>query len=522
MARDNFTKAVIEKLRTRVAHRCSNPECRVPTIGPATNSDRAASIGVAAHITAAAVGGPRYDAYLSEKARKSMGNGIWLCSNCSTVIDKDVERYTVDLLKLWKQEAEQQAKQELGKKLPSRNDAIDTLTTAFTGTSARLIPDAISNIHKASTNALEALDPRFVVKSVFTEGMTQFGLFPKQDVAVTMKIQRERAQEFADKYNQLIEHGFDLTIDGAAISFEGSKLLEEISSNLVNGTFKLTSHKKKATQKIWLVNNKKSVTENFDDIIGEICPGRQSISFSGTACNDLFAFKYQLRPTSGSNTTTVNMAINFAGWSGLDVRALPYFNKIHSFFENISAGWNFATALEIDGLEVLRSKEFLIDKPDFIREICQILTIIDLARILANSVNIKISFDSDFSFTEDEYDAFQNAVKIAEGKAVFHKDDLENNISCDFIVDKELKSLEQLQQCSEPMNLEYIEMNGSAVRVFGQDILLPRKVVRVCAALPRISTAVDKEKLSHGDVVKVELIPTEGFEVRIEYKKPEN
>lgn len=38
MARDNFPKKVIEKLRARVAHRCSNPSCRVPTSGPSSDN----------------------------------------------------------------------------------------------------------------------------------------------------------------------------------------------------------------------------------------------------------------------------------------------------------------------------------------------------------------------------------------------------------------------------------------------------------------------------------------------------
>jgi hypothetical protein len=47
------------------------------------------NIGVAAHITAASVGGPRYDASLKPKQRAAIENGIWLCQNCGTMIDRD-------------------------------------------------------------------------------------------------------------------------------------------------------------------------------------------------------------------------------------------------------------------------------------------------------------------------------------------------------------------------------------------------------------------------------------------------
>ena len=56
--RDNFSKQVIEKLRPRVANRCSNPDCRVPTTGPNLDIQKVSNIGIAAHICATARGGP--------------------------------------------------------------------------------------------------------------------------------------------------------------------------------------------------------------------------------------------------------------------------------------------------------------------------------------------------------------------------------------------------------------------------------------------------------------------------------
>jgi ribosomal protein L37AE/L43A len=47
------------------------------------------NIGVAAHISGAAPGGPRYDASMSSEARKSINNGIWLCANCARLVDGD-------------------------------------------------------------------------------------------------------------------------------------------------------------------------------------------------------------------------------------------------------------------------------------------------------------------------------------------------------------------------------------------------------------------------------------------------
>ncbi len=90
----------------RVNSICSNPKCNRPTSGPSTNPNASISIGVAAHIAAAAPGGKRYDPTMSPDERKNIKNGIWLCQNCAKLIDSDEEKFTVELLHIWKQQAE--------------------------------------------------------------------------------------------------------------------------------------------------------------------------------------------------------------------------------------------------------------------------------------------------------------------------------------------------------------------------------------------------------------------------------
>ncbi|MCU4166700.1 hypothetical protein [Carboxylicivirga caseinilyticus] len=116
--RDNFTKTTIDILAKRVGYLCSNPDCKIHTVGPNEKEDKASSIGIAAHITAASAGGPRYDSSLSEADRKHISNGIWLCSNCSIIIDKNPEAYPVTLLKKWKESAES----EMDKKLAGKKE----------------------------------------------------------------------------------------------------------------------------------------------------------------------------------------------------------------------------------------------------------------------------------------------------------------------------------------------------------------------------------------------------------------
>jgi hypothetical protein len=121
--RDDFDQKTKDILFKRVGGRCSNPTCRQETSAPHSNEKKAINIGVAAHITAASVGGPRYDPELSQEERMLPSNGIWLCQVCAKLIDSDEERYPVDLIRRWKRDAEGEALSRVeGRHRTTQND----------------------------------------------------------------------------------------------------------------------------------------------------------------------------------------------------------------------------------------------------------------------------------------------------------------------------------------------------------------------------------------------------------------
>ena len=111
--RDNFNQSVIQILYKRAGGRCC--KCRAATFGPITNNpNKYRNIGQAAHIAAAAPGGPRYNSEMSIEERTSAANGLWLCSNCHDQVDRDLEEFTVAVLKKMRREAEDSARKEIG------------------------------------------------------------------------------------------------------------------------------------------------------------------------------------------------------------------------------------------------------------------------------------------------------------------------------------------------------------------------------------------------------------------------
>mgnify|MGYP007121298657 FL=1 len=111
--RDDFSISTKALLANRVGLRCSNPNCRKLTCGANDDLSKITNIGVDAHICATAKGGPRYNESMSAEERKAPDNGIWLCQNCAKLIDSDTKRYTIELLRAWKQIAEEYAMTEV-------------------------------------------------------------------------------------------------------------------------------------------------------------------------------------------------------------------------------------------------------------------------------------------------------------------------------------------------------------------------------------------------------------------------
>jgi hypothetical protein len=110
--RDDFLAKTVRDLAGRVGYKCSNPSCGKVTVGPESQATGAINVGVAAHITAAAPGGPRFDECLSSEQRRSAENGIWVCQTCAKLINSDIARFSKAILQNWKQRAEIAAMRE--------------------------------------------------------------------------------------------------------------------------------------------------------------------------------------------------------------------------------------------------------------------------------------------------------------------------------------------------------------------------------------------------------------------------
>jgi hypothetical protein len=507
MARDNFSSTTSLKLQKRVNSRCSNPSCRVPTNASQVGSDKAITIGIAAHICAAAEGGPRYDPLMSVAQRKDFDNGIWLCSNCATKIDRDIHQFSVAILREWKLEAESKANSELGKKLPHSDDAKDTLISALTGNQKRFIPDAILNIHKASSSCLEALDPRFKITTSYIDGTSRFVINANEDLTIKMIVTGDKAKEFNGKFTNLRESGKELEINTKDIYFEGSKLFEEILSNDANGILKISRPKRIATFKLWVKSVISNETESFEDVIGEVIVGSKEASFHGVACKSIFELSLNGLGLGVKSSANVSMTLNLKKWSGVDIRYLPYLRQLISFFEKLAAGWELHTALQVDGIEVAKSHSLSLGDMDFIYQQSSYLQYIKAAQAIASYLKVSIPFDAEVSYSIEEYIETLELARIINGTAIYSQNNIRTDITCELIVDDQLENLRLIESCKTPTVFKIEESEGGEISIFGQKIQIPPKTIIYSSILPKLIP--NKSKVGPGDKVKLQMLPTE-------------
>ncbi|MBS0149689.1 MAG: hypothetical protein JSR31_02035 [Nitrospira sp.] len=107
--RDEFSAKTKKQIGTRAGWHCSDPACRRLTVSANSEGTDESTLGIAAHICAAAYGGPRYDENQTPAQRSSADNGIWLCTIHGAAVDKEDPKYTVALLREWKAQAQRNA-----------------------------------------------------------------------------------------------------------------------------------------------------------------------------------------------------------------------------------------------------------------------------------------------------------------------------------------------------------------------------------------------------------------------------
>lgn len=439
-SRDDFTLKTKILLAERVSHFCSNPDCRVVTKGARFDTKKNIGVGVAAHISAAAIGGPRYDPSLTEEQRKDIKNGIWLCQTCSRLIDVDIEKYSIYFLNSWKKKAESYSNNNVGKKLYDESSFNREVTKR---TMEYVLNDDLEHIDNFALEAinlkerdLEKLDPRFKVSTSVINGVVKNTIEPAfEPVILSMGVVDScDAAKFSDSITRLMTEGKSVKMKASQIIIQDSPLFDKILTK--DAEFLMSPHKRKMQCELYAHNLESNVF--IGSFNAKMYGGSEKTFIEGNILNQFIIFSSEF-----SDKSKFTYTINTDSWIGKSIHKLPFFPKLLKCLPILFNGGglivevNDCTLGDIKIADTLKHE----NSNDFLIKLALLIKYVDMARKIATYLNVDLSYQY-FESSQKDIEAMENVYNLLSGSVIVTGDLIEKNptfkvkLSDDFSLEK--------------------------------------------------------------------------------------
>lgn len=522
-AKDNdFPESIRRKLRDRVANLCSNPECRKNTVAANLETiDNRTVIGEAAHICAASSGGPRFNDEMIAKDIKSFKNGIWLCSICHNIIDREPKNYPVEMLKSWKVSAEEYASKNLGIKHRTDEDIKESQQSLLSVMSLNLINNALSNVHGSVVQTLEGLDSRLKLSTKFDNETTIYKVEPRNDSYVpTINVKDFSNESNIRKYEDLIFHGLDCEIEGDLGFSSDSNLINKLLNNN-DISFKKASIKRinKVNAYIKIPYQDTNINKTVIKIDGYLTYGLKTLSFIG-GLEGYFKFEVIGMPMFDESITgtvqNFNMSFCFDDWNGKDIRSLDKLEDLYTLTNEICDNENANIGLFTSESHTFLAKAKINNSSnnDDVKQIRWLLTYIYKASRICENFGIRAIFDLNNGISNTDYQKVMNLYnEIFECDTYYGKNIKIFSDLKIYITNKEdIKKLKSTKKFS----CRIIKNDEKYLKIFDSEIEIPEKVYVV------ENFNVEVYETQEQDVYNANLIANEESKLRIEYLTKEN
>ena len=479
--RDDFSDLTKIELLVRAANLCSR--CHVFTVGSTDAGDRKNSIGVAAHICAAASGpgAKRFDASQTKAQRRHFDNGIWLCYSCSKLIDNEETFHTVAHLKEMKARHQVYVSGWVGVVPMAPFEAKSEIRAGILEATIFLITKAgspanfdVSAVVEGYEQTINSIDPNFKVVVTATSGSVVHELVPVTSPAPPIQIvfNDDEANAFADRaWQNMTEVGEPIHLPTKDFKFVGSKLFEHLNDVIVGGTLTLTPGKRRLETCIYFVSDEAefelAATESF---MGK---GSKQFDIEGSALNGFFTFRYFVH-----NRYKVDATYTFdvAGWLGQPINNLRHYHRIKRAYDFVIKYPKSRISVEI----VLNGEPMRLwdgtydDYTELFNRLKKIVEVAECSKIIASKVPEQLRLKTlDLTLQDERY--IELYAQLFKGD-VIRKLDYGESIFTARIDDIESRAIKVF--CSEEQT-EVVIAKSPTIDFFGNIIRLPRMSKKV-------------------------------------------
>jgi hypothetical protein len=479
--RDDFSDLTKIELLVRAANLCSR--CHVFTVGSTDAGDRKNSIGVAAHICAAASGpgAKRFDASQTKAQRRHFDNGIWLCYSCSKLIDNEETFHTVAHLKEMKARHQVYVSGWVGVVPMAPFEAKSEIRAGILEATIFLITKAgspanfdVSAVVEGYEQTINSIDPNFKVVVTATSGSVVHELVPVTSPAppIQMVFNDDDANISADlAWQKMIEVGESIHIPTNDFKFVGSKLFEHLNDVIVGGTLTLTPGKRRLETCIYFVSDEAefelAATESF---MGK---GSKQFDIEGSALNGFFTFRYFIHDRYKVDAT---YTFDVAGWLGQPINNLRHYHRIKRAYDFVIKYPKSRISVEI----VLNGEPMRLwdgtydDYTELFNRLKKIVEVAECSKIIASKVPEQLRLKTlDLTLQDERY--IELYAQLFKGD-VIRKLDYGESIFTARIDDIESRAIKVF--CSEEQ-AEVVIAKSPTIDFFGNIIRLPRMSKKV-------------------------------------------
>lgn len=479
--RDDFSDVTKIELLVRAANLCSR--CHVFTIGSTDAGDRKNSIGVAAHICAAASGpgAKRFDASQTKVQRRHFDNGIWLCYSCSKLIDNEETFHTVAHLKEMKARHQVYVSGWVGVVPMAPFEAKSEIRAGILEATIFLITKAgspanfdVSAVVEGYEQTINNIDPNFKVVVTATSDSVVHELVPVTSPAppIQMVFNDDDANISADlAWQKMIEVGESIHIPTNDFKFVGSKLFEHLNDVIVGGTLTLTPSKRRLETCIYFVSDdaefELAATESF---MGK---GSKQFDIEGSALDGFFTYRYFIHDRYKVDAT---YTFDVAGWLGQSINNLRHYHRIKRAYDFVVKYPKSKVSIEI----VLNGHPMRLwdgthsDFTELFNRLKRIVEIAEWSRIIAAKISKSLKLKTlDLTVKDERY--IELYAQLLKGD-VIRKLDYGEYIFSARIDEAESKAINVF--CSEE-HTEVTITNSPKIGFFGNTIRLPKLTKKV-------------------------------------------
>lgn len=523
--RDEFPASVRRALMERVGGLCSNPDCPKVTLGPkASDKNKSLKRGRAAHIYAAAPGGPRYNPNMTPSERKSINNAIWLCIDCADKIDTDEKKYPADLLNAWKRKTEAKAAFLLENPPINHNTILPSVAMLVGGNTYTHPLDIPSMVKKLCEEKLEAIDPRWKVQLDLIGTGQRYTLEPSSSpINMTLKYKSKYKKNIKDTNDAILsirDYGGVCEMKNCEFSLDGSPLLDFLLRDASIHSV-VMKNEKNIPCRVEVLDDSNVSTIFAFDAKGVFSHGERGFKFSISAWDEILTAQWFIdhdeeQFINGKNTASIPCKINFniEKWDSINIRDIQYFFEVFNFCKIVDKKRKFRFTFYAD--EPQKKHAFHFDMGvTHDKYFLTFLTYLDNARTLVNYLNIELPLKLGLGFSGDEFSELESLAEIAKnGFAEYKFAEINPKISATFdIIEGNIELLKTFKVDPQETSIAFSEANDQTIVIFNKKITIPQKRREFTKVIPKIRTAL--KKIIIGEKLSVRFLPSKKCKIKV-------